>query len=177
MTDHFNLDPRLGRNVYIADTARVIGDVVLGDDVSVWPQAVVRGDVNAIRIGARTNIQDGCILHVTHDSPYTPGGHALDIGEDVTLGHGAVLHGCRVGARCLVGIRATVLGGAILEDEVLLGAGTLVAPGKRLVSGFLYHGQPAQQIRILDTQERGALAYFAQHYVKLSRRYLDSLPD
>lgn len=172
MTDHYAIVPRLGRNVYIADTARVIGDVVLGEDVSVWPQAVIRGDVNTIRIGARTNIQDGCILHVTHDGPHTPGGHALDIGEDVTLGHGAVLHGCRVGARCLVGIRATVLDGAILEDEVLLGAGALVAPGKRLESGFLYHGQPARKVRALDAGEREALAYSAAHYAELARRYL-----
>lgn len=172
-TDHLAMCPRLGRAVYVADTARVIGDVVLDDEASVWPQAVVRGDVNTIRVGARTNIQDGCILHVTHDSPYTPGGHALDIGEDVTLGHGAVLHGCRVGHRCLIGIRATVLDGAVIEDEVLLGAGALVAPGKRLRSGFLYHGQPARKVRALSDKERAALAYSAAHYVELAGRYLD----
>jgi len=176
-TDHFARRPRLGRAVYVADTARVIGNVVLGDKVSVWPQAVVRGDVNAIRVGARTNIQDGCILHVTHDGPYTPGGHALEIGENVTLGHGAVLHGCRVGACCLIGIRATVLDGAIIEDEVLLGAGALVAPGKRLESGFLYRGQPARRIRELDATEREALRYSARHYVELARRYLDAWAD
>ena len=172
-TDHFAMRPRLGRSVYVADTARIIGDVTLGDEASAWPQAVVRGDVNAIRVGARTNIQDGCILHVTHDGPYTPGGHALEIGEEVTLGHGAVLHGCRVGARCLVGIRATVLDGAVIEDEVLLGAGALVPPAKRLQSGFLYHGQPARKVRPLDDGERAALAYSAAHYVELARRYLD----
>ncbi|MGH8128836.1 MAG: gamma carbonic anhydrase family protein [Gammaproteobacteria bacterium] len=175
MTDHYALRPQLGRDVYIAESATVLGDVILGDAASVWPQAVIRGDVNAIRIGARTNVQDGCILHVTHDNPYTPGGHPLDIGEDVTLGHGAILHGCRVGARCLIGIRATVLDGALIEDEVLLGAGALVPPGKRLTSGFLYHGQPARQVRALSDQEREALAYSAGHYVKLARLYLDSL--
>ncbi|MGA7966263.1 MAG: gamma carbonic anhydrase family protein [Gammaproteobacteria bacterium] len=175
MTDYYLARPQLGRDVYVATNATVLGHVTLGDESSVWPQAVVRGDVNAIRIGARTNVQDGCILHVTHDGPYTAGGHELEIGEDVTLGHGAILHGCRVGARCLIGIRATVLDGADIEDEVLLGAGALVPPGKRLASGFLYHGQPARQVRTLTAQEREALAYSAEHYVKLARRYLDSL--
>ncbi len=173
MTDHYAARPQLGRAVYLAASATVLGHVILGDHVSVWPQAVIRGDVHAIRIGARTNIQDGCILHATHDSSYTPGGYALNIGEEVTIGHGAVLHGCRIGARCLVGIHATVLDGAVLEDEVLLGAGALVPPGKRLVSGFLYHGQPARQVRALSAQDRESLAYSAQHYVKLARRYLD----
>ncbi len=171
MTDHFGHRPQLGRDVYVAETATLIGDVHLGDECSVWPQAVIRGDVNAIRIGARSNVQDGCILHVTHDGPHSPGGYALDIGDEVTLGHGAILHGCRIGARCLVGIRATVLDGAIIENEVLLGAGALVAPGKRLESGHLYHGQPARKVRPLADAEREALAYSARHYVKLARRY------
>jgi carbonic anhydrase/acetyltransferase-like protein (isoleucine patch superfamily) len=158
MSDHFDRRPQAGHDVYIAESATVIGDVALGDECSVWPQAVIRGDVNAIRIGARTNVQDGCILHVTHDGPYTPGGHTLEIGEDVTLGHGAILHGCQIGNRCLIGIRATVLDGAVIEDEVLLGAGALVAPGKRLESGYLYHGQPARQVRRLSDTEREALA-------------------
>ncbi len=171
MSHHFDKHPHFGRDVYVAESAAVIGDVILGDECSVWPQAVIRGDVNAIRIGARSNVQDGCILHVTHDGPYTPGGHPLEIGEDVTLGHGAVLHGCRIGARCLIGIRATVLDGAIVEDDVLLGACSLVAPGKRLESGYLYHGQPARKVRPLNETEREALAYSARHYVELARRY------
>ena len=170
-SDHLAARPRLGRDAYIADTATVIGDVTLGEETSVWPQAVIRGDVNAIRIGARSNVQDGCILHVTHDGPYTPGGHALDIGDEVTVGHGAVLHGCRVGNRCLVGIRATVLDGAVLEDEVLLGACALVPPGKHLASGYLYRGQPARRARELTDGERESLAYSARHYVRLARRY------
>lgn len=171
MSDHFESRPQTGHNVYIAETATVIGDVHLGDECSVWPQAVIRGDVNAIRIGHRSNVQDGCILHVTHDGPHTPGGYALEIGEEVTLGHGAILHGCRIGARCLVGIRAIVLDGAVIENEVLLGAGALVAPGKRLESGHLYHGQPARKVRRLSDTERDALAYSARHYVKLAQRY------
>lgn len=171
MIDHFDHRPRLGDDVYIAETATVIGDVHLGDECSVWPQAVIRGDVNAIRIGARSNVQDGCILHVTHDGPHTPGGHGLEIGDEVTLGHGAVLHGCRIGNRCLIGIRSTVLDGAVIEDEVLLGAGALVAPGKRLESGYLYHGQPARKVRKLSDTEHEALAYSARHYVELAQRY------
>lgn len=171
MSDYLARQPQFGSDVYMTETATVIGDVTLGDECSVWPQAVIRGDVNTIRIAARTNVQDGCILHVTHDGPYSPGGHTLEIGEEVTLGHGAVLHGCRVGSRCLIGIRATVLDGAIIEDEVLLGAGALVAPGKRLEGGHLYHGQPARKIRALAETEREALAYSAAHYVRLARRY------
>lgn len=171
MSDRLAARPALGRDVYIAGNATVIGDVTLGDEASIWPQAVIRGDVHAIRIGARSNIQDGCILHVTHDGPYAPGGYPLNIGEDVTVGHGAILHGCRVGDRCLVGIRATVLDGAVLGDELLLGAGALVPPGKHLESGCLYHGQPARRVRELTNQERESLAYSAQHYVRLARCY------
>lgn len=170
-TDHLAVRPRFGHDVFVAETATVIGDVTLGNEASVWPQAVLRGDVNAIRVGARSNVQDGCILHVTHDGPYTPGGEALEIGDEVTVGHGAVLHGCRVGNRCLVGIRATVLDGAVLEDEVLLGAGALVPPGKRLESGCLYHGQPARRVRALTDAERESLRYSARHYARLARRY------
>jgi len=168
--------PACTRAAYVAASAEVIGDVALGEDASVWPQAVLRGDVNSIRIGARTNVQDGCVLHVTHDGPYTPGGFALEIAEDVTVGHGAVLHGCTVGARCLVGIRATVLDGAVLEDEVLLAAGALVPPGRRLESGFLYRGQPARKARALTGEEREALAYSARHYVELARRHREAAP-
>ncbi len=171
MSEHFDRSPQFGHDTYIAESATIIGDVTLGDECSVWPQAVIRGDVNAIRIGARSNVQDGCILHVTHDGPYTPGGYALEIGEDVTLGHGAILHGCRIGNRCLIGIRSTVLDGAVIEDDVLLGAGALVAPGKRLESGYLYHGQPARKVRPLSDTEREALAYSARHYAELSKRY------
>lgn len=171
--DYLSVAPRIDRDVFMDASAFVIGDVTLGDEVSIWPQSVVRGDVHAIRIGARSNVQDGCILHVTHDRPYTPGGFCLDIGEDVTIGHGAVLHGCRIGARCLVGIRATVLDGAIVEDEVMIGAGALVPPGRRLESGYLYLGQPAHRARPLTQAERESLGYSARHYAKLARRYLD----
>lgn len=163
--------PQLGERVYVDPAASVIGQVTLADDVSIWPGAVVRGDVNVIHIGARSNIQDGAVCHVTHDGPYSPGGAALTIGADVTVGHRAVLHACTIGARCLIGMGALVLDGAVLEEEVMLGAGALVPPGKRLDSGWLYVGSPARPARLLREAERGFLAYSAAHYVRLKDRY------
>ena len=129
--------PQLGSRVYVDPSAVVIGQVTAGDDVSFWPAAVARGDVNEIRIGARTNIQDGTVLHVTHDGPYSPGGLPLLIGEDVTVGHQVTLHACTVGHRCLIGMQSCVMDGAVLEDEVLLGAGSLVTPGQSLSGASL----------------------------------------
>lgn len=164
--------PELGERVYVDETAVVVGDVVLGDDASIWPFVAARGDVNHIRIGARTNIQDGSVLHVTHDGPYTPGGIPLLIGDDVTVGHKVLLHACTIGDRCLVGMGAVVMDGVVAEDEVFIAAGALVTPGKRLVSGFLYRGSPAQQARPLSDDEREMLRYSAAHYVRLKDRYL-----
>lgn len=164
--------PRLGVRVWIDPAAVVIGRVEIGDDASLWPMAVARGDVNSIAIGARTNVQDGSVLHVTHDGPYSPGGLPLVIGEDVTVGHRAMLHACTIGDRCLIGMSATVLDGAVLEDDVFLAAGTLVPPGKRLQGRSLYRGSPAQRIRSLSEEELGMLRYSAEHYVRLKDRYL-----
>lgn len=157
---------------WIADTATVIGDVTLGADCSVWSSAVVRGDVHSISIGARTNIQDGAVCHVTHDGPYSPGGMPLIIGDDVTVGHNATLHGCIIGHRVLVGMGAIVMDKVVIEDEVMLAAGTLVPPGKRLMSGWLYKGNPAVAVRELTTDELAMLHYSAEHYVRLKNRYL-----
>lgn len=164
--------PALGVRVWIDPAAVVIGCVAIGDDASLWPMAVARGDVNFIRIGARTNIQDGSVLHVTHDGPYSPGGMPLVIGEDVTVGHKVMLHACTIGDRCLVGMSSTILDGAILEDEVFLGAGSLVPPGKRLTSRSLYKGSPARRVRALSDSELEMLRYSAAHYVRLKDRYL-----
>lgn len=164
--------PTLGADVYVDEAARVIGDVTLGDDASVWPMAVLRGDVNAIRIGARTNVQDGSVLHVTHDGPYSPGGAPLVIGDDVTIGHGVILHACTIGNRCLIGMGALVLDKVVVEDEVFIAAGAVVPPGKRLVSGFLYRGNPAQQARPLTDTEKAQLQYSAEHYVRIKNNYL-----
>lgn len=163
--------PVLGKNVYIDETALVIGDVALGDDVSIWPMTVVRGDVHRIEIGPATNIQDGCVLHVTHAGEHSPG-HPLSIGGQVTVGHRVVLHGCRVGGRCLIGIGAIVMDGAAIADEVILGAGSLVPPGRTLESGFLYLGAPARKARPLTDEEKTFLRYSAQHYLLLKDAHL-----
>ncbi|MEJ2515448.1 MAG: gamma carbonic anhydrase family protein [Gammaproteobacteria bacterium] len=164
--------PQLGRRAYVDPAGLVIGSVTLGDDASVWPMAVARGDVNEIRIGDRSNIQDASVLHVTHDGPYSPGGLPLVIGDDVTVGHRVTLHACTVGDRCLVGMSCTVMDGAVLEAEVFLAAGSLVPPGKRLRAGGLYRGRPAARVRELGPEDLEMLRYSAAHYVRLKDRYL-----
>ncbi|WP_305906648.1 gamma carbonic anhydrase family protein [Methylomarinum sp. Ch1-1] len=159
--------PQTGNNVYIDDSAVVIGDVTLGDDVSIWPTVVVRGDVESISIGAQTNVQDGSVLHVSHAGDFSPQGYPLAIGRCVTIGHRAVVHACSVGDYCLVGIGAIIMDGAVLEDYVMLGAGALVPPGKKLESGYLYVGAPAKQVRPLSDEEKRFLEYSARHYVQL----------
>lgn len=166
--------PTLGARVYVDPAAVVIGRVVIGEDSSIWPTAVARGDVHSIQIGARTSIQDGAVLHVTHDSKYSPGGRALIIGDDVTVGHRAVLHACTIGDSCLVGIGAVVLDNVVTEDFVMIGAGSLVTPGKRLERGGLYVGSPARRVRDLTEQEIEFLGYSAAHYVKLKDEYLQA---
>jgi carbonic anhydrase/acetyltransferase-like protein (isoleucine patch superfamily) len=164
--------PRLGANVYVDPAAVLIGDVELGDDASLWPCTVTRGDVNFIRIGARTNIQDGAVLHVTHDGPYTPGGFPLVIGADVTVGHGAILHACTIEDACLIGMHATVLDGARVCKHAMVGAGALVTPGKIVGEGELWLGNPARCVRKLDDKQIEQLYYSAQHYVRLKNEYL-----
>jgi len=167
-----NKTPEIGQAAYIHAQALIVGDVVIGEDSSVWPFSVVRGDVNSIRIGQRSNVQDNAVLHVTHDGPYKPGGYALQIGDDVTIGHRVILHGCQIGHQCLIGMGAIVMDGAVLHDHVLLGAGSLVSPGKELEGGYLWMGQPARRVRALDKKEIESLQYSAQHYVRLKNRYL-----
>lgn len=164
--------PQLGERVYIDPACVVLGDVALGDDCSVWPMAVIRGDMHRIRIGARCSVQDGSVLHITHASDFNPGGHPLTIGDDVTIGHKAILHGCTVGDRVLVGMGATVMDGAVVEEEVIIAAGALVTPGKRLESGHVYAGNPAKPLRPLKESERAFFRYTAGNYVKLKDQYL-----
>jgi len=164
--------PVIGERVFIHPQAVIIGDVTVGDDVSFWPFSVARGDVNSIRIGDRSNVQDGAVLHVTHDGPYTPGGRELIIGKDVTIAHRVTLHACTVGDRVLIGIGAIVLDDVIIEDDVMVAAGSLVPPGKRLLSGGLYKGTPAKRVRELKPAEIENLRYSPRHYVEVKNDYL-----
>lgn len=164
--------PQLGDRVWVDDSAVIIGDVTIGEDSSVWPLVAIRGDMHRIRIGARTSVQDNSCLHITHASTYKPEGYPLTIGDDVTVGHMAMLHGCTIGNRVLVGMGTTILDGAVIEDEVIIGAGSLVPPGKRLESGFMYMGSPAKQVRPLNDKEIEYFQYAGLNYVKLKDEYL-----
>jgi carbonic anhydrase/acetyltransferase-like protein (isoleucine patch superfamily) len=163
--------PRLEEGVYVDPTALVIGDVVLGPDVSIWPMAVVRGDVNYIRVGARSNVQDNSVLHVTRPYPGSEAGWPLIVGEDVVIGHSVTLHGCTVGNRVLVGIGAIVLDGAVVEDDVMIAAGGVVPPGKRLESGGVYVGNPVRRAREITDAERARIPTMAGFYIDLKDEY------
>ncbi|MGP1664525.1 MAG: gamma carbonic anhydrase family protein [Rhodanobacter sp.] len=165
--------PTLGQRVYVDPAASVIGDVVLGDDVSIWPGTVLRGDVNYIRVGAKTSIQDGAIVHVAHAGPYGPGFPCL-IGEGVTIGHAAVVHACTIGDYCLIGMQATVMDGAVIHKYGFVGAGSLVPPGKIVGEGELWLGNPAKFVRRLSDLQIEQLHYSADHYVRLKDIYLAS---
>ena len=164
--------PQLGARAYVDDSAAVIGAVQIGADSSIWPMCSVRGDVNFIRIGARTNIQDNSVIHVTHRYSELPDGQPAIIGDDVTVGHQCVLHACTIGNRCLIGMGSIVLDGAVLHDGVLLGAGSLVTEGKELEGGYLWLGRPAKRARALTAKEMAWFEYSANHYVKLKDDYL-----
>jgi len=164
--------PNIDHSVYVDPAAILIGDVTIGADSSIWPLAVIRGDMHRIQIGARTSVQDGAVLHITHASDYNPNGYALTIGSEVTIGHQAILHGCTLHNKILIGMGAKVLDGAIIEDEVILGAGSLVPPGKRLQSGYLYVGTPAKPVRALTESELTFFGYTASNYVALKDHYM-----
>ncbi|MGU3416556.1 gamma carbonic anhydrase family protein [Enterobacteriaceae bacterium C34A] len=164
--------PTIASRVMIDSSSVVIGDVRLADDVSIWPLVAIRGDVNHVCVGARSNIQDGSVLHVTHKSSYNPDGNPLIVGEDVTVGHKVMLHGCTIGNRVLVGMGSILLDGVVVEDDVMIGAGSLVPQNKRLESGFLYLGSPVKQIRPLKEAELEGLKYSANNYVKWKDEYL-----
>jgi carbonic anhydrase/acetyltransferase-like protein (isoleucine patch superfamily) len=163
--------PELGERVYVDPQACVIGRVALGADVSVWPMCVLRGDIQSIRVGARSNIQDGSVLHVTSDGPRAPGGLPLVVGEEVTVGHKVLLHACTVGDRCLIGMGAIVLDGAVVESEVIVGAGSVVPPRARLPARTLWLGNPAREVRALNARELANFATLAAHYVRVKESY------
>lgn len=169
--------PIIHDTVYIDETAIVIGEVEIGAESSVWPMTVIRGDVNYIKIGQRSNIQDASVLHVTH----APNEHsekigaaqksyALTIGDDVTIGHKALLHACEIQDRVLVGMGAIVMDGTVVESDTMIAAGSVVPPRKTLESGFLWVGNPARKMRELTDKEKEYLPYSAEHYVRLKER-------
>jgi gamma-carbonic anhydrase len=158
--------PQLGRGVFLAESCALIGDVVIGDESSIWYSAVLRGDIMAIRIGARTNLQDGTIVHVTS------GRFGTTVGDDCTIGHGAIVHGCTIEDHCLVGMGATILDGARVGRGSLVGAGALVTPGTDIPPDSLVLGAPARVVRSVNLREREQIEYGATHYVELARRYL-----
>lgn len=167
--------PVLATGVYVDPSAVIVGDIEIGEDSSVWPLVAARGDVNHIRIGARTNVQDGSILHVTRTGYDDPHGFPLLIGDDVTVGHQVMLHGCTVGNRILIGMSAVIMDGAVVEDDVIIGGGSLVPPGKRLESGYLYVGSPVKKTRPLTEEEKSFLVKSAANYVLLKNDYLAEL--
>ena len=172
LTSFKGVFPTLGKRNYIDINTVICGDVKFGDDCSVWPFVAIRGDVNYIRIGHRSNIQDGSVLHVTRKSEKNPAGNPLLIGDDVTIGHKVMLHGCTLGSRILVGMGAIIMDGAIVNDDVFIGAGTLVPPNKELESGYLYVGNPMRKARLLTDDERAFLSQSAINYVTLKEDYL-----
>ncbi|MEW7976635.1 MAG: gamma carbonic anhydrase family protein [Candidatus Sedimenticola endophacoides] len=165
------MQPKIAEEAWVDPSAVVIGDVEIGPGASIWPLTVVRGDIHRIRIGAGSNIQDGSVVHVTHDSRFNPGGFPVCIGERVTVGHKVMLHGCTIGDHCLIGMGAIVMDGARIGARVILAAGSLVPPGKHLPGGYLYRGSPARQVRPLGEEELAFLEYVSGNYVELARRY------
>ncbi len=172
--DFASTSPRIAGSAYVDSAALVIGDVMIGEDTSLWPMCVVRGDVQSIRIGTRTNIQDGTVIHVTHDSRFCPGGQPTYVGDDVTVGHKVLLHACTVENTCLIGMNAVIMDGAVVQSRVIVGAGSVVPPGKILESGYLYVGSPVKSIRPLKDRELEFIEYSAQNYVRLKNRYLNA---
>ena len=164
-----DFSPDIHAKAYVDESAIVIGDVSIKEESSIWPKTVIRGDVQKVMIGARTNIQDGSILHVTSSNEFTPGGIPLDIGNDVTIGHGAILHACKVEDLCLIGTGAIILDGAIIKSNSMLAAGSLVSPNKIIESGILYKGSPAKPVRDLTEKEMKYIAFSSEHYVRVMR--------
>lgn len=166
-----DISPQIHDTAYVDPQSCVIGDVIIGENSSIWPMTVVRGDVNSIKIGSDTNIQDGSILHVTHKSARDLNGGPMKIGNGVTVGHGAILHACEIGNYCLIGMGATIMDKCIIEDYSMIGAGSLVPPNKHIKSVELWIGNPAKKARDLNDKEIAYLKYSAENYVKLKNMY------
>ncbi|RNC83175.1 MAG: gamma carbonic anhydrase family protein [Balneola sp.] len=163
--DFLGKSPQIHKTAFVVESADIIGDVQIGEQSSVWFNVTIRGDVNWIKIGDRTNVQDNVCIHVMNQT-----GPTL-IGDEVTIGHGAVVHGCTVNDRVLIGINATILDKAVIESDVIVAAGTLVPPNKTLQSGFLYMGSPAKPVRKLSEEEIASIKKYSQNYIKYSRAF------
>ena len=172
LSSYLDTTPAAGDGLYLHPSAQVIGDVTLGRDCSVWCNTVLRGDVNRIVIGDCSNIQDFAMGHVAHKNPSKPDGSPLIVGDYVTIGHSALLHGCTIGNECLIGMGAILMDDVVVQDHVMVGAGSLVSPGKVLQSGYLYVGRPARRVRALTAEEIAYLKYSAEHYVRVKNNYL-----
>jgi len=160
--------PEIAASAYIDDAAIVIGDVAIGEDASVWPGVVIRGDVHWIRIGARTNVQDGSVLHVMRDL------HPLSLGDNVTVGHGVILHGCTIESRCLIGMGSIILNGAKIGTGSIIAAGTLVPEGTIVAPGSLFMGHPGKFRRSLTPEDQASIDAYAEHYVEYKETYRQS---
>lgn len=171
ITSYLDFQPDIGARAYVHESAQVIGEVRIGEDSSVWCNAVLRGDVNHIHIGRCTNIQDLSIGHVSHRNENNPNGTPLIIGDYVTIGHSVIMHGATIGNDCLIGMNAILMDDVIVRNQVMVGAGSLVTPGKVLDSGYLYLGRPARRVRELTAEELAHMRYLAEHYVRLKDNY------
>ena len=173
LSPYLSTSPIIGERIFLHPSCQVIGDVKIGDDSSVWCNAVLRGDVNRIVIGRGTNVQDLTMGHVSHKTPDKPEGSPLIVGDYVTVGHSVILHGCRIGNECLIGMGSIVMDDVVIPDRVMVGAGSLISPGKTLESGMLYMGRPAKAIRALTEEEIAYFKYSAEHYMRLKDNYLN----
>jgi carbonic anhydrase/acetyltransferase-like protein (isoleucine patch superfamily) len=173
LSNYLDTFPILGDRVYLHPSCQVIGDVKIGDDSSVWCNTVLRGDVNRIVIGRGTNVQDLTMGHVSHKTTEKPDGSPLIIGDYVTVGHSVILHGCTIGNECLIGMGSIIMDDVVIPDLVMIGAGSLVSPGKVLESGMLYMGRPAKAVRALTEEETAYLRYSAGHYIRVKDNYLN----
>ena len=175
MISYAGKTPRIDPTAFVAPGARLIGDVEIGPETSIWYNCVLRGDVNAIRIGARSNIQDGSVIHVDSPHPGHEAGHPTIIGEEVLIGHLAMVHGCVLRDRAFVGLGAIVMDGCEIEGDAMLAAGAMLTPGKRMISGQLWAGRPAKYVRDLSEADLAGMAMGVAHYVALARRHRAAL--
>jgi len=169
--DYLEFKPNIHEDAWVSKQAHVSGQSILKEGANVWPMAVMRGDVNTLEVGRYSNIQDGAVVHATHASEMTGDGSPTKVGDYVTVGHNAILHGCTIEDECLVGMGATVLDGAVIEKHTLIGANALVPPGKHLESGYLWVGSPVKKARPLSDKEKAFFKYSAEHYYKLAKNH------